>query len=149
RVGLEADYVPFLSESQQVVGFNGTKAEDLNHLPVLIRPVLTLGLPFKLALTASYLPPIPVGGVQAHLFSASVARPFPLGEFFKLGAAIYGQVGTVTGAFTCPDSAVRAGSDPALNPFGCLTISGDWAYLDYLGAQASASYRIQALGNLE
>src|SRR3954470_20630857 len=37
KIGLEGDWLPYLSEAQRTVGFEGTKVEDLNKVPVLGR----------------------------------------------------------------------------------------------------------------
>src|SRR5262249_16444323 len=60
ELGFELDWIPQLSKSQRRVGFNGIKEEDLNQAPIFARPRLTVGLPWNVALTLSYLPPIEV-----------------------------------------------------------------------------------------
>jgi hypothetical protein len=149
RVAIEGEWIPEVSDEQRVVGFNGTKAEDLNKLPAIGRLRMTVGLPWKLSLTVSYLPPISINGVEPNLLSLSLGRPFELRRNLTLGVATYGQYGFVEGAFTCPDSAVRAGGDPARNPFGCLEVSQDHVDLNYLGLELSASYRIVPAHRLE
>jgi hypothetical protein len=149
RLALEVDWLPYVSNSQQVVGFDGTKAEDLNKLPVVVRPRLTIGLPWKLSLTLAYVPPIEINEVSPNLFSVSLGRPFQISRSFVVGLTIYGQAGHVTSDFTCPQSAVLAGNDPVANPFGCTQPSQDQADLNYVGAELSASYRIRQAHGLE
>jgi hypothetical protein len=149
RVAIEGLWIPEVSDEKRVVGFNGTKSEDLNQLPVIGRLRITVGLPWKLSLTVSYLPPIEINGVKPNLFSFALGRPFELRRNFTLGVATYGQYGWVEGSFTCSESEVRAGTDRARNPFGCLEPSQDRVYLSYAGLELSASYRIVPAHRLE
>jgi hypothetical protein len=149
RLAIEGDWIPNVSEQQRVVGFNGTKAEDLNKLPAIGRLRVSVGLGWKLSLTLSYLPPIPINGLEPDLFSLSLGRPFRIGRDFTIGAATYGQVGTVEGDFTCSYRDIRGGNDPRLNPFGCKVPSQDHVDLNYLGFELSTSYRIRPAHRLE
>jgi hypothetical protein len=149
RLGAEAEWIPAVGAAQEVVGFAGTKAEDLNKLPAIGRLRITVGLPWQLSLTLSYLPPISIAGVEPNLFSLSLGRPLRLTRNLSIGALAYGQVGSVEGSFTCPDRAVRAGADPERNPFGCLAVSHDHVDLNYAGLELSVSYRIRAAHGLE
>lgn len=149
RLGLEVDYVPYVSDRQRVVGFNGSKAEDLNQLPVFARPLFTVGLPWHVSVGVSYVPPIQINGVKPDLFSLFVGRPFLVARNLTVGVSAYGQAGSVTSAFTCPQSAVQAGSDLEKNPFGCIATSQDRVYMNYAGLQVSSSYRMEAAHRLE
>src|SRR5262245_19664527 len=60
RIAVEGEWIPEVSDDKRVVGFNGTKAEDLNKLPAIARPRITIGLPWKLSLTVSYVPPFTI-----------------------------------------------------------------------------------------
>lgn len=148
-LGFEADWVPELDQVQRTVGFNGTKEEALNQLPVFVRPRLTIGLIEDLSLTLTYLPPIPVAGVESNLFAAGLGRPIVVAGAFRIGARVYGQVGWVRAGVTCSQRAVVAGSDPVRNPLGCLEKSKDKALLRYIGADAGAAYEIRSLHHLE
>jgi hypothetical protein len=68
---------------------------------------------------------------------------------FRLGAKLYGQLGYVGGDFTCPAKAVAGGTDPAINPFGCVEPSSDRSHLRYLGLELAAAYRLDALGGVD
>src|SRR6266508_3758070 len=46
-LSLEAGWVPSLSLHQRMVGFNGTKEEALNQVPVFSRLNLLVGLPWR------------------------------------------------------------------------------------------------------
>jgi hypothetical protein len=149
RVMLEGDWIPAISDSDRVVGFNGTKSEDLNRLPAIGRLRVSVGLGWKLSLTVSYLPPISIHGVEPNIFSASLGRPFQLGRDFTVGAALYGQAGVIEGSFTCSTSEARAPINTPENPLGCLQPSNDHLYVYYFGAEFSASYRIRPAHDLE
>jgi hypothetical protein len=149
RVVAEAQWIPELDDAQRVVGFNGTKEEDLNKLPAIGRLRVTVGLPWRLSLTLSYLPPIPIAGVEPNLFSLAIGRPFALGLGFTLGAQIYGQVGSVEGSYICSGAEAQAGVNPQKNPYQCAENSHDHVDLDYVGGELSASYRIRWAHRLE
>src|SRR5262245_51059273 len=53
-IGGEVVGIPFLSTEEQRVGFNGTKAEDLNKAPFFVRPRLIVGLPGQVAATLAF-----------------------------------------------------------------------------------------------
>lgn len=149
RVAGELEWIPKVSDQQRIVGFDGSKSEDMNKLPAIGRLRISVGLGWKLSLTLSYLPPISIAGVEPNLFSLSLGRPFQIGNSFVLGVATYGQVGSVEGSFTCSDAEVRAGADAQRNPFNCLEASHDHVDLNYFGVELSASYRIRQAHGLE
>ncbi len=149
ELGLEVDWMPKLSKSMKRVGFNGLKEEDLNKAPVLIRPRLTIGLPWQFALSFSYLPSVTVFGVTPDLFAFALERPVYEGPFFTLGARAYGQIGNVKGAFTCPGEVAHFPPGSAHNPFGCERKSSDKATQRYGGLEVSASYRFARLPGVE
>jgi hypothetical protein len=149
RLGVEVSNLPELSESQRTVGFNGTKVEDLNKSPVLVRPRLTIGLPAQLTFVVGYVPPVSVGGARPNLASASLGRPLVDNGSFRLSVRAYGQLGSIKGDFTCSADDVAAGSDKTQNPFGCTERSSDQAVLRYFGFELGSAYRIHALAGLE
>jgi opacity protein-like surface antigen len=149
RVQLEPSWIPFVSDEQRTVGFDGTKQDDLNKLPAIGFLRFTLGLPWRLQFTFSYLPPIEINGVQANLLTLGLGRPFSVTRDFTIGVTAYGQYGTIHGDFTCSKSEVQAGDDPVKNPFGCTAQSHDDLDANYFGMQASASYRIRPAHGLE
>jgi hypothetical protein len=149
RLMAEGGWIPSVTDLQRTVGFNGTKMEDMNKLPVIGWLRATVGLPWLFSLTLSYLPPIPISGVRANLFSLSLGRPFRLWNGVTIGLAMYGQVGAVHGDFTCTRRDADAGNNPVLNPFGCLGPSRDEVSMDYFGGQLSGSYKIRWAHDLE
>lgn len=149
RIQLEPGWIPYVSDAQRRVGFDGSKQEDLNKLPAIGFLRFTLGLPWKLQFTFSWLPPIEINEVHANLLTLGLGRPFRFWRDFTLGVTAYGQVGSVHGGFTCSAQEARAGNDAMKNPFGCTSESNDELDMNYFGMQASASYRIRPAHGLE
>jgi hypothetical protein len=147
-VGLEADWIPMLDEGQETVGFDGTKFEDLNKAPALIRPVIGVQLPWNLRVFATAPPPISTFGIKPRLFAFGVERPlFERGQW-TLDWQAYGQVGSVKGAFTCPASAVAAPPGSPANPTDCVALSADIASLNYAGTQLQVAHSLPQLPKL-
>jgi len=95
EIGAEIQWIPQLSKSLRQVGFNGIKEDDLNQAPIFARPRLTIGLPWRTALTLSYLPPIRVFGIKPHLFAFALERPLYEQGPWTLGIRLYGQLGQI------------------------------------------------------
>ncbi len=148
ELGFELGWIPQLGKAERRVGFNGVKEEDLNKAPIFARPRLTVGLPWKLALTLAYLPPIEVFGVTPDLFAFALERPVYERPPWTLGLRAYGQVGTVEGAFTCPGDVAKFPVGSPQNLFGCEKKSSDIATQRYGGLELSAAYRIARLAGL-
>ena len=148
EIGFEADWIPKLSKSLRKVGFDGRKEEDLNKAPIFMRPRLTVGLPWKFALTLSYLPPIEVFGVEPNLFAFALERPLYERGPWTIGVRAYGQIGEIRGAFTCPNDVAQYPVGSPQNPFGCEQESNDIVTQRYGGLEFSGSYRIERLERL-
>ena len=143
ELGLEMNAIPSLSEDQRRIGFGGAKVEDINRLPALVRPRLTVGLPAKLSLDVAWVPPVELRGVRPNLLSAAVERPFYSNGPLTLGARIHGQIGTIEGDFTCSeDEASLAPGSPG-NIWGCEAPSADELTLNYVGAALTGGYRLR------
>jgi hypothetical protein len=134
EIGLELDSIPHLSEDQRRVGFGGSKVENLNRLPALFRPRLTIGLPAKMSLDIAWVPPIEVRGVKSNLFALGLERPVYSVGPWTLGVRIYGQVGTVESDFTCSEEEGSHPPGPPDNIWGCEAPSEDEVTLNYVGA---------------
>jgi len=147
-LGLETDWLPSLDAGQRRIGFNGTSPEDLNKAPVLVRPVVRIGLPKKFSLILAALPPFQVFGVTAHLFAFGVERPILERGHWTLNWRGYGQVGSVKGAFTCPHSVLGFAQGSADNPTECVGESADVASLRYAGSEFQFAYRIPNMPKL-
>ncbi len=130
-VQIEAGWIPPLSAAQQQVGFAGTKQEDLNKAPLLIRPRVRVTLPHRLALTVHGVPPIRAFGVTPRLFGAAVEWAIVDSPRWRASVQANGQTGTVTGAFTCPADVLSAPLGSPANPSGCRAASSDAVTLRY------------------
>jgi hypothetical protein len=148
EVGAELDWIPQLSSAQQRVGFNGTKEEDLNKAPIFGRPRVTIGLPWRFALTLSYVPPIRIFGVKPNLFAFALERPLYERDSWTIGMRMYGQIGNVEGAFTCPGDVVQFSPGSPGNIYGCEKKSADKSSQHYAGLELSGAYRIDRLRGL-
>jgi hypothetical protein len=145
RWALAADlgYVPRLSESQQRVGFNGTKQEDLNRSPVFGRIRVTLGLPGEFVAELGYTPPVTISGTKAlDLFAFAIGRRLYQRDDFAFSMRLFGQHGRANGDITCP--ARIAGAPLEENPFGCQAPSDDQLTLNYFGIDATVAWNVQS-----
>ncbi len=139
-LALEAVWVPSLSEEERRVGFNGTKVEDLNKLPVLGRPRLMVGLPAGFSVELSWVPPVEVAGVKANLVAAALERPLVDRGSWSLGVRAFGQLGEVEGDFTCSEDAADQPPGSDGNPYGCEAPSEDVSTLDYAGLAVTGGF---------
>jgi hypothetical protein len=141
-IGLEMDSLPQLDAGQERIGFNGTAPEDLNQAPIFARPVVRVGLPDKFAVVVAAPPPFELFGVRTHLLAFGLERPLLERGHWTLGWRGYGQLGSVNGAFTCPNSVLAFAPGSVENPTKCVGESADVATLRYAGSEFELSYRI-------
>ncbi|PSJ15956.1 hypothetical protein [Nitrosomonas supralitoralis] len=146
--GIELGWVPQLNSEQRQIGFNGTKEEDLNKAPIFGRPRVTIGLPWKFALTLSYVPPITIFGIKPNLFAFALERPLLERDFWTVGVRMYGQIGNVEGAFTCPSDVAKFPPGSSENLYGCEQKSADKSSQRFAGLEFSGAYRIEQLRGL-
>jgi hypothetical protein len=147
-VGLEAGWLPALNSERARVGFSGKKQEDVNKAPVLIRPSVRVGLPWRLSLVAAGPPPARVFGVTPRLFAFGLERPILERRQWTLGWRAYGQVGSVKSNFTCPHQVLAFPAGSTGNPSGCIGESADVASLRYAGTEVQFAYRISKIPRL-
>jgi hypothetical protein len=147
-VGLELGWLPTLDAGQTRIGFNGRSPQDLNKVSVFARPVVRVGLPWKLTAVAAAPPPFRVSGVTVHLLAFGLERPILERERWTLSWRGYGQVGSVKGAFTCSDSVVAFAPGSPDNPTACVGRSADVASLRYAGSEFQFAYRIPGMPKL-
>lgn len=138
ELGLEAGWLPELSEEERRVGFDGVKVEDLNRAEAFGRLRIDIGLPKRLTLTAAWVPPVSVDGLEANLVSLALSRPIAGGRRWSLGARLHATGGEVEGDITCDRATVAAGDDPVRNPFLCTEPSGDEVTLRTAGVELTA-----------
>jgi hypothetical protein len=146
--GFESDWLPMLDVGQETVGFDGTKFEDLNKAPVLIRPVIGVQLPWDLRAYATAPAPISTFGIKPRLFAFGVERPLLERGSWMLDWQGYGQVGSVKGAFTCPQSVLAFPPGSAGNPDYCVALSADIASLHFAGMQFQVAHPLPQLPKL-
>jgi hypothetical protein len=140
-IGLEGGWMPALSSAQQTVGYNGIESLDLNKAPFIPRPRVVVALPARLSLVVAGVPPIPMFGLTAKLLAVALERPLYESPAMAIGLRVYGQVGTVRGAYTCPPKTLAFEAGAAGNLDGCQAVSSDTAALRYAGAEGSFAYR--------
>jgi hypothetical protein len=148
EVGIEGDWLPSLSAKERLAGFNGTTEIDTNRCPVFFRPRATVGLPWRFALTVSYLPPIELCGVKPHLFAFALERPLYEHLAVRVGIRAYGQIGDIEGDFTCPKDVTRFALGSPQNSLGCQKKSSDSIAMRYGGLELSGAYRIAQANSL-
>lgn len=141
ELGLEAGWIPSLSESERRVGFYGTKVEDLNRSPVFGRLRVGIGLGGRFRLSAAYAPPVDLDGVEPHLFALALDRPLLARPRWTLAGRLFAQHGRIRGDITCPRAEVEAGNDPVANPFQCERPSEDEVTLRTYGLEAMAGWK--------
>jgi hypothetical protein len=136
----ELGHVPALSESQQRVGFDGIKLEDLNKSPVFGRLRAHVGLPGGWVAELGYTPPLEINGARPRdLLAVGIGRRLFEHEGYSLSARAFGQHGTVSGDITCPGE-VAGDPDPGRNPFGCQAPSDDRARLNHYGLDLTVAW---------
>ncbi|NUQ19383.1 MAG: hypothetical protein HOQ09_00295 [Gemmatimonadaceae bacterium] len=112
-LGGELTYIPEPDPSLQRTGLCFTPKQESTQLsPVFPRPRVALGLPGRLLVEASYLPPLKVAGAQANMFSGAISISRMLlaldGRPVLYGAArVHMTRGWVRGAITCAKSALQ------------------------------------------
>ena len=139
EVAGDLGHIPSLSDSQQRVGFNGTKLEDLNRSPVFGRVRVMLGLPAGFVAELGYTPSLTIDGVKPlDLFALALGYRVFERDNFSLSMRAIGQRGRATGDITCPARLAHAG--PQDNPYGCQAPSTDRVTLNYFGIDTTAAW---------
>jgi len=147
-IGFEFGWLPHLTATEQLVGFNGIDQLDLNHAPFMPRPRVTIGLPARFSVIVAATPPIPMFGLKAALLAVGLERPIVERPSWTFGLRGYGQLGRVRGAYTCPPSVVAFPAGSPDNIMGCQAPSSDTASLRYVGGEASIAFRSEASSRL-
>jgi hypothetical protein len=147
-VGFEIGWLPALTAGQAEVGFSGHKEEDLNKSPIIARPVVRVGLPWKFTGIAAIAAPVRVWDTTPTLVAFGLERPIVERGQWTIGWRGYGQLGHASSSFTCPQRSLAFAPGSPNNPAGCLTFSDDTASLRYVGTEGQISYRIPRLPKL-
>lgn len=139
-VALELGHIPRLSDTQQRVGFNGFKTEDLNKSPVFGRLRLHLGLPANWVAELGYTPPLAIDGARSRdLVALAMGRRMIKRGAYTLSVRAFGQHGEVQGDITCPGELAGI-SDSERNPYGCQAASHDRIKLNYYGIDLTSAW---------
>jgi len=142
--GGELGWVPALPLEERMVGFFGTKEEDMNKSPVFGRVRLGVVSAGGWLAEVGVTPPLEVGGARPLLAAGAFGWAGPVGEGFEGSVRLHGQVGEVRGDITCAARVVAAGDDPERNPFECEEPSRDRVLPRYLGLEVSAGRGVGA-----
>lgn len=105
---IELSYVPSLTAAQRSAGYD--KPEATNLAPVYPRPRLRIGLPARIGLEASWLPPARVFGVTANLGALALTTPITRVHAWQVAGRAAGMIGRVIGPITCNADIAAAGS---------------------------------------
>lgn len=140
---LEVADIPKLDRDERRVGFGGTKEEDTNKAPLVLRPRLTIGLTERISLTGSYVPPVRVFDAKTELAAVSLNRPIIETGNFTAGIRGFAQYGKVEADITCPKHKIGEGDF-----INCHAASEDEMRMRAHGIELGASYRIPQLRNL-
>ncbi len=141
-VGFEVGWLPALDPGQMRIGFNGTAPENLNQAPIFARPVVRVALPRKFTAIVAAPPPFEIFGLTPRLIEFGLERPLWQGTQWTVGWRGYGQLGSIKGAFTCPQSVLAFAPGSSNNPTACVGKSADVATLRYAGTEFEVAYRI-------
>lgn len=139
-LGFEGGWVPRLSSAEQMVGFGGTQALDLNKTSVFGRVRVDVALPWELSATLGYVPPVELGGAEPNIVSLALGREVWAGERVHVGVRAHALTGDAEGDFTCPEDTVAAGDDPVANPLGCEEPSRDRLRFEQLGLEGAIGF---------
>ena len=140
-LGLEVGWLPPLSDAQQLVGYDGTEAQDLNNAPMFLRPRVAIALPARLSLIVAVVPPVRMFGITPALLAIAIERPVYETTSWAVGLRGYGQIGRVKGSYTCPETILAFEPGSPGNIDGCQAASSDTAVLRYAGGEAGIAYR--------
>lgn len=140
-VGLELGWLPSLSVAQRTVGFEGTKTEDLNKAPVLPRVRVVVGLPGRFTFVAAFVPPVRAFGLEPRLLALALERPVYEATGWTVRLRGQGQVGHITGAYTCPQSVLAFAPGSPSNAYGCQAESSDTASLRFVGGELGVAHQ--------
>jgi len=140
QLAADLGHIPRLDESQQRVGFSGSKQEDLNRSPVFGRVRAAVGLPAGFVADIGYTPPLTIDGTQPRdMWALAVGRRMYERDAFSFSLRGFAQYGRVHGDITCP--ARLANADPESNPYGCREPSDDRIGMSLYGLDATGSWR--------
>jgi hypothetical protein len=108
EAGIEATYLPSLSEEDRETTFAGAKVQNTNYTNVLPRPRVRWRPTERWLAEVGFIPPVELFGVTPEQYAAAVA--FRVGEagreirFWSRGHYLYADI---EGPITCPEDATE------------------------------------------
>jgi hypothetical protein len=147
-LAIETGGLPTLDDGQRRIGFQGTVPEDLNKSPVLMRPVVRIGLLDKFTAVLAAPPPFQMFGVTPRLIAFGLERPLLQHHLWTIDWRGYGQLGWVKGGFTCPKSVLAFVPGSSGNPTECVGESQDKATLRYGGMEFQVERSLRRMPKL-
>jgi hypothetical protein len=138
EVGLEGTYLPNIDPATATATIcrPGKGPENTDFLFALPRPRVSVALPGGLALQASWIPPIRIGGVKANLFGFSLAKVLPVRPGVAAAVRVHAAVGSIRAPVTCDQDAL---TDPVSECFHG-TLSDDKYSPNIYGADLSVGF---------
>jgi hypothetical protein len=93
----------------------GKGPENTDLLFAVPQPRLSIGLPGRFLVEASWIPPVRFAGVKANLVALALSRTTTVGGGLALRTRVHATVGVINAPITCDDAALQ---DPASECFG-------------------------------
>jgi hypothetical protein len=147
-IGLETGWLPTLDAGQTRIGFKGTVPEDLNKAPILMRPVVRIGLGKQFTAIVAAPPPLELFGITPRIVAFGLERPLVRRAPWTVGWRGYGQLGSIKGAFTCPKGVLGFQPGSAENPTECVGESQDEASLRFAGMEFQIARKLSRMPKL-
>jgi hypothetical protein len=132
--GLEVTYVPEIDAETRTptICRPGKGPENANLLDAIVRPRATVGLPAKIVLEGSWIPPVRVNGVKPNLLGFALERDFQVFSRRALfGLRAHATVGVIHAPITCEEAALN---DPTSECYQG-TLSNDAYHPNIFGAE--------------
>jgi hypothetical protein len=101
-----------------------------------------------LTAVAAAPPPFEIFGVKPRLFAFGLERPIVQRSNWSFGWRGSAQLGSVKGAFTCPNSVLAFAPGSPDNPTRCVGESADVATLRYVGSEFQFQYKLRSMPKL-
>ncbi len=135
ELGVEGTYLPKVDAATATATIcrPGKGPEHTDFLFALPRPRISVPLPGRLALQASWIPPIRLAGVKANLFAFSLARVFARRDGLVAAIRTHAAVGSIRAPITCDQGSL---ADPVSECFRG-TLSDDKYSPNVYGADVS------------
>ncbi|MEO6444468.1 MAG: hypothetical protein ABIZ91_07330 [Gemmatimonadaceae bacterium] len=147
-VGLEATYLPALSETQRRPGID--KPETSNLSPVLPRPRVMIRTPAGV-IEGSWVPPVRVVDARAHLLALAYTPGTVEWRGIAFAPRVSGVAGRVQGAITCNRQTAASGGQDLAVYYATVCHgreSDDWFEPRLAALEVVASRRLGPVGGM-